>query len=351
MSSAEKTDCTAPMLRRTRSLPDWYCYCSMHDTAAGSSRCSSSSCPKTGTGTATFILLHIYTRHRQVALWGNSSRHKLGFQTHLWPHNYLSTWSEYVNALRLKTSANFIQGYKEVVRLEHDGRYVLNFWKLYHHKSSQKLAWPSSSRLLTMLLIFFFLSSPMSFIGPLTMEWGVTHLELHCETAALGFEDRVAGENVTSDSSCFSCRNTSGRIVITMSCSVELRGVLPPSIVKLFFGFLELSFTHSWREEVSVCRSVSEVLLRSAFFVLFFNASNDASSAFSPKMLFVLVDKNVITFYLPQLFGCVGVMGQCLLFDTLYKRSKRPLTLGVNFDTSQSNYHLCYFIITLLKYI
>ena len=316
MSSAEKTDCTAPMLRRTRSLPDWYGYCSMHDTAAGSSRCSSSSCPKTGTGTATFILLHIYTRHRQVALWGNSSRHKLGFQTHLWPHNYLSTWSEYVNALRLKTSSNFIQGYKEVVRLEHDGRYVLNFWKLYHHKSSQKLAWPSSSRLLTMLLIFFFLSSPMSFIGPLTMEWGVTHLELHCETAAVVIEDRVVGETVTSDSSCFSWRNTSGRIVITMSCSVELRGVLPPSIVKLFFGFLELS----WREEVSVCRRVSEVLLRSAFFVLFFNASNDASSAFSPKILFLLVDKKIITFYLPQLFGCVGVMGQCLIFDTLYKR-------------------------------
>ena len=67
----------------------------------------------------------------------------------------------------------------------------------------------------------------------------MTHLELHCETAAVGFEDRVAGENVTSDSSCFSWRNTSGRIVITMSCSVELPGVLLPSIVKLFFGFLE----------------------------------------------------------------------------------------------------------------
>ena len=320
MSSAEKTDCTAPMLRRTRSLPDWYGYCSMHDTAAGSSRCSSSSCPKTGTGTATFILLHIYTRHRQVALWGNSSRHKLGFQTHLWPHNYLSTWSEYVNALRLKTSANFIQGYKEVVRLEHDGRYVLNFWKLYHHKSSQKLAWPSSSRLLTMLLIFFFLSSPMSFIGPLTMEWGVTHLELHCETAALGFEDRVAGENVTSDSSCFSCRNTSGRIVITMSCSVELPGVLLPSIVKLFFGFLELS----WREEVSVCRRVSEVLLRSAFFVVFFNASNDASSAFSPKTLFLLVDKSVITFIFLNYLG-VWVSWVNVWYLTHYIKGKRDL--------------------------
>ena len=320
MSSAEKTDCTAPMLRRTRSLPDWYGYCSMHDTAAGSSRCSSSSCPKTGTGTATFILLHIYTRHRQVALWGNSSRHKLGFQTHLWPHNYLSTWSEYVNALRLKTSTNFIQGYKEVVRLEHDGRYVLNFWKLYHHKSSQKSAWPSSSRLLTMLLIFFFLSSPMSFIGPLTMEWGVTHLELHCETAAVGFEDRVAGENVTSDSSCFSCRNTSGRIVITMSCSVELRGVLPPSIVKLFFGFLELS----WREEVSVCRRVSEVLLRSAFFVLFFNASIDASRVFSPKILFLLVDKNVITFIFLNYLGVwVSWVNVCYL--THYIKDQRDL--------------------------
>ena len=57
-----------------------------------------------------------------------------------------------------------------------------------------------------MLLIFFLLSSPMSFIGPLTMEWGVTHLELHWETesANVDTEGRVMGEAGTSGSSCFS---------------------------------------------------------------------------------------------------------------------------------------------------
>ena len=145
-----------------------------------------------------------------------------------------------------------------------------------------------------MLLIFFLLSSPMSFIGPLTMAWGVTHLELHreeTESANVDTEGRVNGETgTTSDSSCFSWRNRSGRTAIMISSSFELRRVcawvIPSSV---FFGFLLLPLESFSIEGASVWTRVSDVLWRSASFFLLCTVSNDASSAFLPEEMLLLL--------------------------------------------------------------
>ena len=56
------------------------------------------------------------------------------------------------------------------------------FVSIGHYHNREKFGCPSSSRLLTMFLIFLLLSSPSSFIGPPTMECGVADLELLFET-------------------------------------------------------------------------------------------------------------------------------------------------------------------------
>ena len=156
----------------------------------------------------------------------------------------------------------------------------------------EKFAWPSSSRLLTKLLIFFLLSSPISFIGPLTMEWGVTHLELHreeTESAKVARDGRVMGETGASDSSCFSWRNRSGRTAIMISCSFELRRcawALPPSVIELSFGFLLLSLVFSSTVEPSVWWRVFRC---SASFLLLCAVSDDASSVSLPKNVVVIL--------------------------------------------------------------
>ena len=63
-----------------------------------------------------------------------------------------------------------------------DGQTGAFFASIGHYHNREKFGCPSSSRLLTMFLIFLLLSSPSSFIGPPTMEGGVADLELLFET-------------------------------------------------------------------------------------------------------------------------------------------------------------------------
>ena len=117
-----------------------------------------------------------------------------------------------------------------------DGQTGALFISKSHYHNREKFGCPSSSRLLTMFLIFLLLSSPNSFIGPPTMEWGVADLELLFETDSVDVdpEEDVRRDVGPSDSSCFNWRKSSGRIDIMISCSFELlrlcRAFTPPGI-------------------------------------------------------------------------------------------------------------------------